>query len=624
MPYRAFKRNLTASYLAPFIVTLAVLAAVFLWRVQNQVAITGWIEHSDQVMLRAKDAELEIRNVQIAYRNYLLAPQQRYLAELGDARKRFNKNLGELASLVSDNDEQEEILLKAGELRDAWIEAIERLVAQKDAGQAKPDAFVQIQPQARAVVSALDDFIAAEQRLRASRSAHQRSQYQVLFILVPLLSIVVMIILSYWGWRQINLATDQFHAALDNAERAQAEAEKATARAEKANRAKDNFLGTVSHELRNPLNSILLWATALLRDQTLNENTRRGITTIERAVRVQGQLIEDLLDISRIESGRLRLDVQTVDLAEVVKAGAESMRAAADAKSITLQEILAPSVDSVAGDPGRLQQIVWNLVSNAVKFTPKGGKIQVRLERINSHVEIVVADTGQGIEPGSLASVFERFWQGGDSGESRHGVGLGLSIVKELVSLHGGTVVAHSDGPGKGSTFTVRLPLPASAPPSWEARRHPTTAHLGNSANAPRLDGLAILVVDDDPDTCDALKSLLGALGAGVQTATSVRDGLAIYEDTHPDAIVSDIGMPVEDGYVLARELRKRERDAGTESRTPLIALTAYGRVEDKVQILTAGFDSHAIKPVDPVELSAILRTCIASRRSASGVSGGG
>ena len=332
---------------------------------------------------------------------------------------------------------------------------------------------------AQAVVSALDDFIAAEQRLRASRSAHQRSQYQVLFILVPLLSIVVMIILSYWGWRQINLATEQFHAALDNAERAQAEAEKATARAEKANRAKDNFLGTVSHELRNPLNSILLWSTALLRDQSLNENTRRGITTIERAVRVQGQLIEDLLDISRIESGRLRLDVQTVDLAEVVKAGAESMRAAADAKSITLQEILDPSVDSVAGDPGRLQQIVWNLVSNAVKFTPKGGKIQVRLERINSHVEIVVADTGQGIEPESLGSVFERFWQGRESGESRHGVGLGLSIVKELVGLHGGTVVAHSDGPGKGSTFTVRLPLPASAPPSWEARRHPTDSSPG-------------------------------------------------------------------------------------------------------------------------------------------------
>ena len=208
-----------------------------------------------------------------------------------------------------------------------------------------------------------------------------------------------MIVLSYWGWHQIQVATDQFHEALDKAENARAEAEKAGARAEKANRAKDNFLGTVSHELRNPLNSILLWSTALLRDQTLSENSRRGMTAIERAVRVQGQLIEDLLDISRIESGRLRLDVQTVDLAEVVKAGVESMRAAADAKSITLQEILDPRVNGIAGDPGRLQQMVWNLVSNAVKFTPKGGKIQVRLERINSHVEIIVADTGQGIEP---------------------------------------------------------------------------------------------------------------------------------------------------------------------------------------------------------------------------------
>ncbi len=622
MPYRAFKRNLTVSYLAPFIVTLAMLAAVFLWRVQSQVALTGWIEHSDQVMLRAKDAELEIRDIQIAYRDYLMVAEQQYLTKLADARKKFNKNLGELASLVSDNQEQEDILLKVGETRDAWVEAIERLIAQKDSGLVKPDAFMQIQPHAQAVVSALEDFIAAEQRLRASRSTHQRSQYLVLFVLVPLLSIIVMVILSSWGWRQIKLATAQFHAALDNAERAQAKAEKASERAEKANRAKDNFLGTVSHELRNPLNSILLWSTALLRDQTLSANARRGLTTIERAVRVQGQLIEDLLDISRIESGRLRLDVQTVDLAEVVKAGAESIRAAAEAKSITLREILDPSVNSIAGDPGRLQQIVWNLVSNAVKFTPKGGRIQVRLERINSHIEIVVADNGQGIEPASLSSVFERFWQGGDSNESRHGVGLGLSIVKELVGLHGGTVVAHSDGLGTGSTFTVRLPLPASTP-SWESRRHPTTAQIANGASAPRLDGVAILVVDDDPDTCDALKSLLGALGANVTTATSVRAALAIYEDAHPDAIVSDIGMPVEDGYALARELRKRERgagSAGTESRTPLVALTAYGRVEDKVQILTAGFDSHAIKPVDPVELSTILRTCITSRRGVANI----
>ncbi len=619
MPYRAFKRNLTVSYLAPFIVTLGLLAAVFLWRVQDQAALTRWIEHSDQVMLRGKDAELQIRDIQIAYRSYMMLPDQQFLRDLAEARKKLNKDLGALASAVSDNQEQEDILLKVSETRDAWVEAIERLIAQKDSGQAKPDSFARIQPHAQAVVSALDDFIAAEQRLRVNRADHQRSQYLVLFILVPTLSIIVMVILSYWGWRQIKLATEQFHAALDNAERAQAEAEKASELAEKANRAKDNFLGTVSHELRNPLNSILLWSTALLRDPSLSENTRRGMATIERAVRVQSQLIEDLLDISRIESGRLRLDVQTVDLAEVVKAGTESMRAAAEAKSITLQEILDPRVDSIAGDPGRLQQIVWNLVSNAVKFTPKGGTIQVRLERINSHVEIVVADNGQGIEPESLGSVFERFWQGADSTESRHGVGLGLSIVKELVGLHGGTVVAHSEGAGKGSTFTVRLPLPASTP-SWESRRHPTTAQNANGASAPRLDGVAILVVDDDPDTCDALKSLLGALGADVTTATSVRAALAIYENAHPDVIVSDIGMPVEDGYALARELRTRERGAGTESRTPLVALTAYGRVEDKVQILTAGFDSHAIKPVDPVELSTVLWTCITSRKGAATV----
>ena len=619
MPYRTFRRNLTASYLAPFIIAMVVLAAIVLWRIQNQASITGWIEHSDKVMLRAKDAELELRNMQLAYRGYLLSPEERYLTELGEARNKFVENLGEIGALVADNPEQEQSLLRITELKETWINALERLIDQRDRGQIRPDSLTQIQNQARTVFNALEDFVGAERQLRARRAAHQQAEYELLFVMVPILSVLVMVVLSYWGWRQIRLASEQFNEALDAAERARTEAEKAGVRAEKANRAKDNFLGTVSHELRNPLNSILLWSTALLRDHALSENARRGITAIERAVRVQGQLIEDLLDISRIESGRLRLDVQTVDLAEVVKAGIESMRAAAEAKSISLQEILDPRVDSIAGDPGRLQQVVWNLVSNAVKFTPKGGKIQVRLERINSHVEIIVADTGQGIDPGSLGSVFERFWQGEESGQSRHGVGLGLSIVKELVSLHGGTVVAHSEGPGKGSTFTVRLPLPASTALSWEQRRHPTVAQMGNVPSAPRLDGLSILVVDDDPDTCEALKNLLGSLGATVTAATSARTALAMLDTLNPDAVVSDIGMPIEDGYFLARELRKREREKGKDCGTPLVALTAYGRVEDKVQILTAGFDSHAIKPVDPVELSAILRTCITSRRGVSG-----
>ncbi len=620
MPYRAFRRKLTASFFAPFILVLMLLAAFVLWGIDNQASLTRWVEHSDQVMVRAKDAEIELRDMQIAYRGYFfISAEQRQLTHLAEARGRFNEDLAELVTLVADNPTQERRLTKVTESKEALMETVERLIARKTSGPVTEDDVAQTQTQVRAVHNEMEDFVNAEQQLRAARAAHQRSGYRALFVLVPLVSILVMVVLSYWGWREIEVATGQFHEALDNAEKARAEAEKAGARAEKASRAKDNFLGTVSHELRNPLNSILLWSTAMQRDQTLSENSRRGVMAIERAVRVQGQLIEDLLDISRIESGRLRLDVQTVDLAEVVKAGVESMRAAADAKSIALQEILDPSVNGIAGDPGRLQQVVWNLVSNAVKFTPKGGRIQVRLERINSHVEIIVADTGKGIERASLGSVFERFWQGDESAQSQHGIGLGLSIVKELVTLHGGTVTADSEGVGKGSTFTVRLPIPVGAAPSQENRRHPTGAQIGDSGvNPQRLDGLSILVVDDDVDTCDALQNLLGALGANVTAATSARTALAMLDKLNPDAVISDIGMPVEDGYFFARELRKREQ--GKDAGTPLVALTAYGRVEDKVQILTAGFDSHAIKPVDPVELSAILRNCIASRRGSARV----
>ena len=619
VPYRAFRRNLTLSYFAPFIVALALLAAIVLWRIQDQASIAGWVEHSDQVLLGTKDAELDLRDMQVAYRNYLLEPDDQYLGRLADARAALAKDIGEIGALVSDNPDQEQRVLKISELKEVWTTGIEQLIAQRK-NQPSAEIPPQIHTQAKTVFNALEDFVAVEQRLRVQRVTRQRAEHDILFVLIPILSALVMAVLSYWGWRQIQQGSEQFRAALDGAERARAEAEKASVRAEKANRAKDNFLGTVSHELRNPLNSILLWSTALLRDQGLSENSRKGITAIERAVRVQGQLIEDLLDISRIESGRLRLDVQTVDLAEVVKAAVESMRVAAEAKSIRLQEILDPRVDAIAGDPGRLQQIVWNLVSNAVKFTPKGGTIQLRLERINSHVEIIVADSGRGIEPASLAAVFERFWQEEDAAQNRHGVGLGLSIVKELVSLHGGTVVAHSEGIGKGSTFTVRLPSPASTAPRSDLRRHPTAPLVENTAGALRLDGLSILVVDDDQDTCDGLKRLLGSVGATVTAVTSARKALAILDSQHPDAIVSDIGMPLEDGYFLARELRRREQATGSEGRRLLIALTAYGRVEDKVQILTAGFDGHVIKPVDPAELSALLRTSIDSRRGAPSV----
>jgi signal transduction histidine kinase/CheY-like chemotaxis protein len=619
LPYRAFKRTLTVSYSAPFIIALSLLAAIVLSRFRYQASITGWVEHSDQVLLQIKDAELESREMQAALRGYLLTSDKGFLTELGDARNALGKNIAIIAALVTDNADQERRVSEIDEAKRIWTKAIDSLLFRRADGQFSKEAFAELQKRAEAVFGSFEALIAAERQLRSARARRQMTHYQVVFVLVPFLIVVVIVFLSYWGWREIQLATKQLREALDTAESARREAERASARAEEASRAKNNFIGTVSHELRTPLNSIMLWSAALLRDSTLGENTRRGMIAIERAVRSQARLIEDLLDISRIESGRMRLDVQAVDLAEVVRAGVESIRVAAEAKSITLQEIIDPRVDSIAGDPGRLQQVVWNLVSNAVKFTPKGGKIQVRVERINSHVEIIVADTGQGIEPAVLGSVFDRFWQAEGSGQSKHRVGLGLSIVKEIASLHGGSVTAHSEGLGKGSTFTVRLPLPVSPVPSSVPRHHPTVAWAANAANAPRLDGLSILVVDDDPGACDALNSILSSLGASVAAATSAQAALAMLEALHPDAVISDIGMPVQDGYFLARELRKREKQTGKDSRMPLVALTAYGRVEDKVQILTAGFDTHALKPVDPVELSTILETLITARRDANG-----
>jgi signal transduction histidine kinase/ActR/RegA family two-component response regulator len=611
VPYLRFRRKLTAGYLVPIIIALGLLAGAVLWRIQVQASVTAWVEHSDQVLLHAKDTEIEMRGMMAAGRGYLITRDNQFLADLADAQRRFSQKLAELATLVADNPDQARRLLEINDLKAAWLGTIDSL--RPGAESFRKDAFDDSSKQADAVFAAFQDLIGAENRLRQSRKDSQNRANQLAIVLVPIFTIAVMVFLGYWGRHQIYLASEQFRDALTAADEAKSRAEEARAKAEKASLAKDNFLGTVSHELRNPLNSILLWCATLLAKGGIDSGMQRGLTSIERASRAQAQLIEDLLDISRIESGRLRLDVQSVDLAEVVRAGVESMRAAAEAKSLALQKLIDPRVDLVAGDPGRLQQVVWNLVSNAVKFTPRGGKIQVRVERINSHVEIVVADTGEGIDLASLGSVFDRFWQADELRRGGQGVGLGLSIAKEIVNLHGGTITAHSEGRNKGSTFTVRLPLPVSKTASLELRRHPVTASA-NVAAVPRLDGTTILVVDDDADACDALKHLLEAVGASVTTVSSAQTALDLLDTLSLDAIVSDIGMPGHDGYFLAREVRRRESSLPDGERVPLVALTAYGRVEDKVEILTAGFDSHTIKPVEGAELTTILRTLITAR----------
>ena len=379
----------------------------------------------------------------------------------------------------------------------------------------------------------------------------------------------------------------------------------------RANRLKDEFLATVSHELRTPLNAMLGWATMLRGKQLDAATQQRAIETIERNARAQNQLIDDLLDVSRIITGKLRLDVRPVVLVSVLEAAIDSIRPAVEAKGIRLQSLLDPAAGPVSGDPDRLQQVFWNLLSNAVKFTPKGGRIQLRLERINSHVEITVSDTGQGISPEFLPYVFDRLQQADSTTTRTHGgLGLGLAIVRHLVELHGGHVQVASAGEGKGATFMVSLPLTIFRPaPTATERVHPTVSDTAPCIEAPSLAGIKVLIVDDEADARELLATLLRQSGAVVNVVASAREALATITQSvlaqRPDLLVSDIGMPEEDGYMLMRRVRALAPEQG--GRMPAIALTAYARTEDRIKALAAGFQAHVPKPVEPAEFIAVV-----------------
>ena len=383
-------------------------------------------------------------------------------------------------------------------------------------------------------------------------------------------------------------------------------AERARAEAEAASQAKDAFLATISHELRTPLSPILAWSGMLRRGRLDGEKTGRALETIERAARTQAQLIEDLLDVSRIVTGKLRLDVRPVDLAPVVQAAIDVMRPAAEARGIRLQAVLDSEAGRVSGDPARLQQVVWNLLSNAIKFTAKGGRVQVVLERVNSHVEIAVSDTGQGIAAEFLPHMFERFQQY-ERGPSRAhgGLGLGLAIVRHIVELHGGTVHAESPGVGRGAVFTVKLPLIVIARTAGEVeRRHPLATPEAATDGYPSLDGLRVLVVDDEPDSNEVVRTLLASCGAEVRVAASAEQAREILGRWRVELLVSDVGMPGEDGYAFIARLRGEEREA---ARIPAIALTAYASREDRIRLLSSGFQAHVPKPLDPAELVTVV-----------------
>jgi PAS domain S-box-containing protein len=376
--------------------------------------------------------------------------------------------------------------------------------------------------------------------------------------------------------------------------------------AERQSRMKDEFLATLSHELRTPLQSILGWIQLLRGDDVRADELQQGLEVIDRNAQSQIRIIDDLLDMSRILSGKVRLDVQRVQLAPLIEAALETVKPAAEAKGIRLIAILDPLAKPVAGDPNRLQQIFWNLLSNAMKFTPRGGRVQVLLERVNSHVEVSVIDTGSGISPEFLPYVFERFRQADASTTRQHGgLGLGLAIVKHLVELHGGTARAKSGGLAEGATFTITFPVTAVRGEPEEQFRHPDAASRAAPTVRASLSNISVLVVDDEEDTRFLLARTLSKAGADVQTAPSAEIALEMLKARVPDVLVSDVGMPTEDGYSLIRSVRKLPPDQGGD--VPAIALTAYTRTEDRIRTISEGFQMHLAKPADSREFLAIV-----------------
>ena len=412
----------------------------------------------------------------------------------------------------------------------------------------------------------------------------------------------------------------QRHAAelqQEIAERKQAEEERARmlvreqaarAEAEAANRTKDEFLATLSHELRTPLTAILGWSHLLRTSKFDQANVARALETIERNARSQSQLIDDLLDVSRIITGKLRLDARETELVGIIEAAIDSTRPAAAAKTIRFEVELDRAASRVTGDANRLQQVFWNLFSNAVKFTPEGGRVTVRLERVDGQARVIVSDTGQGINPQFLPFIFDRFRQADGSTTRKHGgLGLGLAIVRHLVELHRGSISVHSDGIDHGATFTILLPLLSEARPEQRAMRSPMFPDEATPTLqcSPVLDGLRILVVDDELDTRELISTTLKQCGAEVRDCETATEALQTLQAWEADVLISDIGMPQEDGFSLIKKVRQLgHRQRG---HIPAVALTAYASPEDRIRILSAGFQRHLTKPVEPEELIAVV-----------------
>jgi signal transduction histidine kinase/ActR/RegA family two-component response regulator len=545
----------------------------------------------------------------------LLTGEEAYARAARSGSAAVRDRVAQLETEILDNEGRSLVARIQAAERD-YMDAFERA---SPAGEARPaTAAAAVGSRGRAFEQALDALVehmepAAVGGLATTRASVKRTQ--AVFNVVTTVSILLALILCALLIIVINRSYHEQTSARLVAEEGNTKITADLDAAKAANQLKDQFLATVSHELRNPLAPILTW-THLLRGGTLEkEKAERGLEVIERNVVSLSQLIDDLVDVSRVVSGKFRLDVRPIDLVPVIRAATESQRPAIDAKQIRLHLVLDERAGLVSGDSERLQQVMGNLLSNAIKFTPKNGNVRIVLARAESHVEVTVSDSGIGMEAAFLPHIFEPFQQETDGSTRRHGgLGLGLSIVRHIVELHGGEIGASSQGPGQGSTFTLKLPLLGVREPSGSLRpRHPRVADGLSNVLLGRLDRVRVLLVDDEPNANEAVQALLDSCGAEVRVAGSAAQALQMLDVWKPDVLISDIAMPEEDGYVLIKKIRARGVDQS--GNIPAAALTAYATTDDRVSILAAGFQMYLAKPAEPSELIAVVASLAARRR---------
>jgi signal transduction histidine kinase/ActR/RegA family two-component response regulator len=611
-----FRRLVIRAIVLPLILAL-LIAGVFVWQVFELLQADAAIGHSDQVIAQAHLVQTSLIDMETGLRAYVLTGQAMFLQPYDAVQQSIAADTQHLADLAMGSPGQGDrvrILMDRSKAWQDYAVDIRRRVEHGDSasaiaatGQGK-ELMDSIRQQASQIVD-------TETGMRDGQAT--AAHMMALRVVAGSAGVCVVcgLLLAFVSRRHLFAVARTYTRALEIAEASEREKTRllaseraARSTAEHASSMKDEFLATLSHELRTPLNAIVGWSKLLNMEKDRKpEDVDQGLEAIERNARVQTQLIEDLLDMSRIISGKLRLDVQRIKPISFIEAAIETVLPAAQAKGIRIEKILDPHCGPVSGDPNRMQQVIWNLLSNAVKFTPKGGKVQVVLERVNSHLEISVADTGAGINPQFLPYVFDRFRQADASTTRRYGgLGLGLAIVRQLVELHGGTVKVKSPGEGHGATFIVNLPVAVAHVEAGEARIHPQAASSPPDEVLPTsLAGLRVLVVDDEPDARTLLKRLLEGWDAEVLSAASAAEALAMIESSRPDVLVSDIGMPDVDGYEFLKRVRALgEARGGT---IPAIALTASARSEDRTRTLMAGYQVHVAKPVEPGELIATV-----------------